>query len=491
MEDTSHVAVASESLKEKTAKGLFWGGLSNGVQQLLNLVFGIFLARLLSQSDYGMVGMLTVFSALAGSLQEGGFVSALIRKKDASHKDFNAVFWTNVLMSLSLYVILFLSAPLIACFYGIPELVPLARFIFIGLFISSFGIVPGAIMYRNMMVKQQAICSFVTLIISGTLAVILAWLGFAYWGIAIQTVVYVTLVQLMRFYFTGWRPTLKVDFSPVKEMFGFSSKLIITNMFNIVNGNIFPILLGKLYSAREVGNFTQANKWNNMGSTLVGSMVGAIAQPVFAKTDDDTVRQKRVFRKLLRFTAFVSFPALLGLALVAKEFIVILLTEKWLESARLMQMLCVAGAFVPISSLFSNLLITRGHSTVYMWCSIAQCLIQLGAAILAVPYGISRMIQVYVAIQIGWILVWHFFARKEIGLNIVEVLKDIFPYMTLATLFVIAAWLLTAGITNLYISFALKVVIVATAYCVSLWLLNSVIFKETVQFIFKRKMSTP
>jgi O-antigen/teichoic acid export membrane protein len=182
---------------------------------------------------------------------------------------------------------------------------------------------------------------------------------------------------------------------------------------------------------------------------------------------------------------------MLGLALVAKEFIVILLTEKWLESARLMQMLCVAGAFVPISSLFSNLLITRGHSTVYMWCSIAQCLIQLGAAILAAPYGISRMIQVYVAIQIGWILVWHFFARKEIGLNIVEVLKDIFPYMTLATLFVIAAWLLTAGITNLYISFALKVFIVAPAYCVSLWLLNSVIFKEAVQFIFKRKMSTP
>lgn len=475
-----------ENLKEKTAKGLFWGGLSNGVQQLLNLLFGIFLARLLSQSDYGMVGMLTVFSALAGSLQEGGFISALIRKKDATQRDFNAVFWTNVSVGFLLYVVLFFSAPLIARFYGIPELVLLARFIFIGLFISSLGIVPGAIMYKNMMVKELAVCSFVTQIISGILAVFLAWRGFAYWGIAIQTVVYVSLAQLMRYYFTRWRPTLKFDFSPVREMIGFSSKLIVTNMFNVINANIFPILLGKLYTPREVGNYTQANKWNNMGSTLVGSMVGAIAQPVFAKTDGDTVRQKRVFRKLLRFTAFVSFPAMLGLALVAKEFIVILLTEKWIESARMMQVLCIAGAFAPISALFSNLIITRGHSTTYMWCSIAQCLLQLGAAVLAAPYGITRMIEVYVVINISWLFVWHFFARQEIGLDIMEVLKDLFPYVTLSTVLVIAAGVLTMSITNLYASFAGKVAFVALGYCISLWLLKSVIFREAVEFVLRR-----
>lgn len=475
-----------ENLKEKTAKGLFWGGLSNGVQQLLNLLFGIFLARLLSQSDYGMVGMLTVFSALAGSLQEGGFISALIRKKDATQRDFNAVFWTNVSVGFLLYVVLFFSAPLIARFYGIPELVLLARFIFIGLFISSLGIVPGAIMYKNMMVKELAVCSFVTQIISGILTVFLAWRGFAYWGIAIQTVVYVSLAQLMRYYFTRWRPTLKFDFSPVREMIGFSSKLIVTNMFNVINANIFPILLGKLYTPREVGNYTQANKWNNMGSTLVGSMVGAIAQPVFAKTDGDTVRQKRVFRKLLRFTAFVSFPAMLGLALVAKEFIVILLTEKWIESARMMQVLCIAGAFAPISALFSNLIITRGHSTTYMWCSIAQCLLQLGAAVLAAPYGITRMIEVYVVINISWLFVWHFFARQEIGLDIMEVLKDLFPYVTLSTVLVIAAGVLTMSITNLYASFAGKVAFVALGYCISLWLLKSVIFREAVEFVLRR-----
>ena len=479
----------AETLKEKTAKGLFWGGVSNGVQQVLNLVFGIFLARMLSQSDYGMVGMLTIFSAVAGALQEGGFISALNRKKDVTHKDYNAVFWFNASVGLLLYLVLFFCAPLISHFYGIPELTPLARFIFIGLYISSLNIVPMAIMYRNMMVKESAICSFVTLIVSGGLGVTLAANGFAYWGIAIQTVVHVLMALLTRLFFIKWRPSLRIDFSPIKEMIGFSSKLIITNIFNTINGNIFPLILGKLYTPREVGNYTQANKWNNMGSTLVGSMVGGIAQPVFAKTDGNIDRQKRVFRKLLRFTAFVSFPAMFGLALVAKEFIVILLTEKWLESALMMQMLCIAGAFGPISGLFSNLIITRGHSTTYMWCSIALCLSHLAAAVLSAPYGIHTMIMVYVAINICWILVWHHYAHHEIRLRIHEVIKDIAPYLLLAATFVVVAILLTKDIANLYLSFIIKVLTVCILYALSLWLLKSTIFKEFILFILKRKIN--
>lgn len=478
----------AETLKEKTAKGLFWGGVSNGVQQVLNLVFGIFLARMLSQSDYGMVGMLTIFSAVAGSLQEGGFISALNRKKEVTHKDYNAVFWFSISVGLLLYLVLFFCAPLISYFYGIPELTPLARFIFIGLFISSINIVPMAIMYRNMMVKESAICSFVTLIVSGGLGVILAANGFAYWGIAIQTVVHVLMALLTRLCFVKWRPTLIIDFSPIKEMIGFSSKLIVTNIFNTINGNIFPLILGKLYTPREVGNYSQANKWNNMGSALVGSMVGGIAQPVFAKTDGDIRRPKRVFRKLLRFTAFVSFPAMFGLALVAKEFIVILLTEKWLESALMMQMLCIAGAFAPISGLFSNLIIVRGHSTIYMWCTILFCISQLAAALLASPYGINTMIIVYVIINICWIFVWHHYAHREINLKLYEVIKDISPYLLLSTTFVVTAILLTKDITNLYLSFIIKVLTVSILYALSLWFLKSTIFKEFILFILKRQI---
>ena len=472
-----------ETLKEKTAKGLFWGGLSNGAQQVLNLVFGIFLARLLSTEDYGMVGMLTIFSLIASSLQEGGFISALNRKKDVDHRDYNAVFWTCSLISLSIYLLLFLCAPLIADFYGEPRLTALSRYIFIGFFLTSLGIAPRALLFRNMKVRQSAIVSFVSLLVSGFVGIAMAACGFAYWGIATQTLVYVGLFSALNFYFAQWHPTLPVDFAPIREMIGFSSKLIITNIVVIINTNVFSVILGRLYSAHVVGNYTQANKWNYMGWSLINNMLSGISQPVFAKTDEDAARQKQIFRKLLRFTAFVSFPAMLGLALVAREFIVILLGEKWLESAELLELLCVMGAFYPISYLFSNLLIARGHSATYMWCSVGLCIAQLLAVLFSAPYGIVPMIEVYVAINILWLLVWHHYACREISVRLTEVVGDLLPYLAITVVLVGAAHLLTAGIASLYLRFAAKVGFVAAAYCLTLWLLRSTIFREALGFL--------
>lgn len=474
----------AESLKEKTAKGLFWGGVSNGVQQVLNLVFGVFLARMLSQSDYGMVGMLTIFSALAGALQEGGFISALNRKKDVSHKDYNAVFWTSVLVSLFCYLLLFLSAPLISDFYGEPELKSLSRYVFLGFFISSLGIAPRAYMFRNMMVRENAIITFSCSFISGFVGLSMAAMGFAYWGIATQTIVYVLVVTVLSFYFSKWMPSLRIDFSPIKEMISFSSKLIITSIFNIINSNVLSVILGKLYTPHEVGNYTQANKWNLMGCSLINGMMGSIAQPVFAKTDDDVVRQKMVFRKLLRFTAFVSFPAMFGLALVSEEFIVILLTDKWLESARMMQMLCIAGAFSPIACLFCNLIISRGRSTIYMWGCILHCIVQCLAVISVAKYGIYYMILLCVLINILSVFFWHYYAKKEIDIRLWEVIKDISPYLILTTILVIAAALLTENVSNLYVRFIVKVLFVVSLYTFILWMFGSTIFKESLEFIY-------
>ena len=475
-----------ESLKEKTAKGLFWGGLSNGAQQLLNLVFGIFLARLLSTEDYGLVGMLTIFSLIASSLQEGGFISALNRKHEVGHHDYNAVFWTSSLLSLAIYLTLFFCAPFIAAFYNEPRLVPLARYIFLGFFITSLGIAPRAVLFRNMKVKEQSIVSFTSLLLSGIVGVSMAATGFAYWGIATQTLVYVTLFTSMTFFFAKWHPTLKIDFSPIREMIGFSSKIIVTNIVIIINTNVFSVILGRLYSPHVVGNYTQANKWNYMGWSLISNMLQGIAQPVFAKTDEDKERQRNIFRKLLRFTAFVSFPLMLGLALVAKEFIVILLGEKWLESARLLQLLCVMGAFYPISNLFSNLLIARGHSGVYMWGNIALCLIQLAAVIFSAPYGIEVMLMAYVAITILWIGVWHWFVHREIGLRLWDVVRDISPYLILACVLIYIAHLLTQGIDSLLLGLLAKMAFVAVTYCLALWLLRSTIFRESIEFLSKK-----
>ena len=478
--------MSQSTLKEKTAKGLFWGGFSNGMQQVLNLVFGIFLGRLLDRSDYGMVGLLTIFSAVAAALQEGGFISALTNRKNATHRDYNAVFWFSLLCSVTFYIILFLCAPLIARFFGIAELVPLSRVLFLGFVISSLSIAPRAYLFKNLKIRETTVISLTALAVSGVVGITLAVGGFAYWGLAFQSLSFVTMVTLLNFYFSRWRPSLHIDFRPIREMIGFSSKLLVTNLFTILNNNLFSVVLGKFYSPKEVGDFTQANKWNGMGHTLITNMINGIAQPVFTSIADDRERQLNVFRKLLRFTAFVSFPAMFGLSLVSRELIVITITEKWLSSAAILQLLCVWGAFIPITSLFSNLVISRGHSSVYMWNTICLSLLQLVAACAMYPFGLEWMLRVFVAIHIGWLFVWLWFVHREIGLTLKHLLKDISPYLLLSALLTVSAHYLTRSIGNLYLSMAVKVVGVAAVYALVLWKLQSVIFRESVQFLLKR-----
>ena len=235
-----------ETLKEKTAQGLLWSGLSGGVQKTLNLLFGIVFARLLTQSDYGMVGLLAIFSQVAGTLQEGGFINALNRRKNVCDADYNAVFWFSTLTGLALYSLLFVSAPLIADFYGIDELTALARYVFLGFLITSFGIASRAYMFRNMMVREGAIISITSLIISCIVGIVMAANGFSYWGIATQSITYNLFSTGACIIVARFRPSMNINFRPVCEMFGFGSRLVITSLVNIVKANIFPIILGKI-----------------------------------------------------------------------------------------------------------------------------------------------------------------------------------------------------------------------------------------------------
>ena len=476
-----------QSLKQKTAKGLFWGGLNSSIQQLLGLLFGIVLGRLLDRSDYGMIGMLAIFPAIASALQESGLVAALANREKVSDKDYNAVFWFSISCGATLYVLLYLSAPLIADFYDTPELTSLARFSFLSFFIASFGIAPRAILFRNLKVKENTIISLSSLFVSGMVAIILAANGFAYWGIAIQTMVFVLIGTMLNWYFAHWKPSFRIDFSPIKEMFGFSSKMLITQIFIIINQNLFSVLLGKFYTKQEVGDFSQANNWNNKGHALITGMINGVTQPVLASVANDPQRQAAVFHKMLRFTAFISFPAMLGLSLVSKELIIITITEKWLPSADILQLLCIWGAFIPGINLFSNLLISRGHSSIYMWSTISLSLLQIAAVCAIYPYGLEWMLRIFVIINIGWLFVWFRFVKREIGLRLRDMLKDISPYLSLSIVLVVSTHYATQPIENLYLNMAAKIIMVAGLYALVLWKLQSTIFRESIEFLLKKK----
>ena len=265
-------------------------------------------------------------------------------------------------------------------------------------------------------------------------------------------------------------------------MIGYSSKLMVTHTFHIINANLFSVLLGKFYSEKEVGYFNQANKWNTMGYTTINGMITSVAQPVFASISEDRGYQLKALRKMLRFTAFVSFPAMFGLSLTAPELITLAITDKWLPSAQMMQILCIGGAFLPISNLFSQLLLSRGHSSTYMWCTILLSTLQLLTASITYSYGIQTMLYAFVMINTSWMFVWLHYVHREIGLTCLSLLKDICPYLLLSGVLVILAHYVTLDIESTGIRLACKIAGVGGCYLFILWLMKSIILRESVAF---------
>ncbi len=483
-------------LKDKAAKGFIWAFLNNGATQLLNAVFGVVLLNILLPADYGLVGILTAFTLIANSLQDSGFVTALTNKKDATHNDYNSAFWFNITVSLCLYIIFFFSAPLIAYFFEKPVLTSLARYYFLGFFIASFSIVPRAILFRQLKQRELAIMGVAALIVSGIVGICMALNGMAYWGIATQTLTFNLMVSILSWILSKWKPKLSFSITPIKEMFGFSSKMLITNIFNQLNSQIFSLVFGKIYTEDKVGEYTQANKWNLMGSSLITGMVQGVAQPTFVQVGDDLERLRRAFSKMLRFTCFITFPIMFCLSLVSHEFIMTLAKDEWESSAHLMQMLCIAGAFLPIATLYYNLIISRGKSDIYMWNIIAQGSAILGSVILVHAAGgdMDAMIITYICIVILWISIWHIFLKQEIHYPFFSALKDIMPFLAVALIAAAAAYFATLPLANLEptrINFAIllfcRVIIVAAVYLMLLWILGAKILKECISYLRRKK----
>lgn len=477
-----------ETLKEKTAKGFFWAALNNGAMQLLNAVFGVILARKLSQDDYGLIGMLMIFTLVANSLQDSGFVTALTNRRDATHRDFNAVFWFNISVSLMLYILFFFCAPLIARFYHEPLLTDLSRYYFFSFFIASFSIVPRAILFRQIKQKKMAVMSLLSLLLSGTVGIVMVYQQMAYWGLATQTMVFNLSISLISWWLSGWKPSLQISFAPIREMFGFSSKMLVTNIFNQVNNNIFTLLLGKMYTKTVVGDYSQANKWNLMGASTITGMVQGVAQPTFVQVGDDKDRLCQTFSKMLRFTCFVSFPAMFGLSLIAPEFIVLLIKEKWLSSAYLMQILCLGGAFLPLATLYFNMIISRGKSNIYMWNIIAQGLTLLCTILCVKMLGgnVREMVISWVVITILWIAIWHYFVWREIRFSVWQALRDVLPFLLIAGSTMIVTYFVTKDIQSLLLLLLTRLLIAPTLYLSVLWILGANILKECLGYLFKK-----
>lgn len=472
------------TLKEKTAQGLLWGGLNSGIQQLVGLAFGIVLGRLLAPSDYGMMAMISIFSLVATALQDSGFRTALTNIEHPKHEDYNSVFWFNIIMASSLYVILFLAAPLIGEYYHTPRVVPLCRYAFLSIVIASLGTAQSAYLFKHLRAKQQAEAGALAVIVSSLTGVGMAFAGMAYWSLATQGLVYVGINTLLQWHFSPWRPSIhSITFAPVRRMFRFSCKILATTIMTHVNNNVLNILLGHYFTPRDTGNYNQAYQWNTKCYSLVQSMVAQVAQPVLVSLNGEEGRQKDVFRKMMRFTAFITFPLLFGFGLVAKEFIVTAIGEKWLASAQLIQILCISGATMPLSTLFSNMIISKGRSGTFFWCTFTLGLVQIATMLVIWPMGIRTMVIAYTLLNTSWLLVWLFFVRRLIGYGYWMFFCDVMPFALAAAGVMGVAYVATMPLSNLIALLISRFIIAVVLYYVVMKMARVKILAECERFV--------
>ena len=476
-------------LKEKAARGFLWGGLNNGAVQVLGALFGIFLLRLLSPSDYGKIAMLTVFANLASTLQESGFMAALCNLKNPTHRDYNAVFWFNIMMGGSLYLLLYLCAPLLADFYHDADLLWLSRYMFLGFFITSFGTVQRAWLFRNMMNKQTCIIAIVSLVVSNVVGILMAWLGYAFWGLATQSLLFVSCMVLMNWYYSPWRPSLHIDLRPAWQMFGFSSRLLLTNVVNTLSSNAFSFLLGKFYGAHSAGVYGNARKWDDMCSSSINGMLTGVAQPVMAQVRDNRERSRQVFRKMLRFVSFVSFPCMFGIGLISREFLLIFTGPKWEESAYLLSLLSIYGAVFPLLTLYGQMVISQGRSNINMYSTMALSSLILLGLVLLHSYGLYVMVFYFIGINVAWLFVWQYFAYRLIGLRLWEALSDVLPFLLLSAACMALTWWITRPIESLWLLLVAKVVLAAVFYVTAIWISGARIMRESVDYLLHRHHS--
>ncbi|MGN1262635.1 MAG: lipopolysaccharide biosynthesis protein, partial [Prevotella sp.] len=406
--------------------------------------------------------------------------------KNPRHEDYNSVFWFNIIVACSLYIVLFFCAPLIADFYHTERLVPLCRYAFLSIILAGLGTSQSAYMFKNLMASRQAKAGMTAVLLSSITGAVMAWQGMAYWSLATQGLVYVFLNTALLWIMSPWRPTLHIDFRPVRNMFRFSCKILATTIITHINTNVLNVLLGRFFTKTDAGQYYQAYQWDSKCFYLVQGMVQQVAQPVLAGLNGEDGRQLNVLRKMMRFTSFISFPLLFGLSMVSEEFILITIKAKWLFSAQLLSVLCIAGAVMPLCTLLSNTVISKGRSDVYMWCTVILGVLQIALMIILRHHGISLMVMAYTAVNIIWLFVWHHFAGKFTAYSLTMFLCDIVPFALAAAGVMVATAVLTSWIETLWLLLVARIILAAALYFAVMKTARVRILDECMAFVMAK-----
>ena len=377
-----------KSLRDKAVSGVAWTSIERVGQQLVQFVIGIFIARILTPADYGVVGMTAIFFAVASVFVDSGFGSALIQKKNRTEADYSTCFYFNCFVGVLLYLLLWFFSPAIAAFYRTPILCDVLRALGVTLVINSMIVSQNARMTAEMRFKEMSVITIATQLFTGIVGLYLAYTGWGVWALVFQQISSCVARLVMMELHLRWMPQLVFSMASFRHMFSYGSKILCSSLINVTYDNMYTLVIGRTFSAKDVGYYNRGNQFAMLPTTSILNIFMKVAFPVMAEVQDDTEKLKTAYKKLLRVPLFVLYPMLFGLMTLAEPLVLLLLGEKWLPAVPLLQVLCIGSFFDPLTHINLNILYVKGRTDIVLKLELIKKPIAFAILFGMIPLGL-------------------------------------------------------------------------------------------------------
>ena len=434
--------MAGQSFKDKTVKGVAWSGIDNVVQTGVTFVVSIVLARLLSPDDYGLIGIITIFTMVCQTLINAGFNSALIRKKDCTDDDYNTVFICNMVLSLLLYALIFVCSPLIADFFGREELTVLTQVSSLVMIIGAMAIVQQTRLIKRIDFKTQTKITLIASVDSGILGIVMALAGFGVWSLVAQQLAAQGLRTLLLWFYNKWIPKFRFSRESFHELFGFGWKLMISGLLDTVWKELYQVVVGKFYSPAALGQYTRAGQFSKMFSSNLTNVIQRVTYPVLSNIQDDKVRMVSAYRRIIKITMFITAISMLFLGAVSEPLLYCLIGPKWHDAAVYLPLICLSGSTYPLHAINLNMLQVQGRSDLFLGLEIIKKIIAIGPLMVGVFVGIIPMLLTNLITTVIAYFLNSYYSGKFIGYSSWMQIKDFTPSYGVATIIALSVYFL-------------------------------------------------
>ena len=478
----------ADNLKERAAKGILWKFLDHGGAQIIQFISGIYIARILSPEDYGLVGMLAIFLGISQMFIDSGFKATLIQKgKEITQIDYNVVFFFNVLVSVVFYIFIYWGAPSISEFYNEPRLINVARILGLNLILMSLGMIHQVIFEKRLNFKTVAKIRILSTLISVVIGVIASIKGIGVWALVLMMISESFIKTLFLWLINKWKPTLNVDISSFKSLFSIGSKLMFAGLLQQISNNIFSLIIGKVFTTADVGFYSQGRKLQQrIGDAITFSIQGVLF-PVQSLLKDDLPRLKNAVRKNVKISAFISFPTVIGLVAVAKPFVVVALTEKWLPSVDFIYLLSIAGLFYMIwAGIQSYALPLKKINYIVRFTAFSNLLLVLIIVVgTLLKFDLKMLVAGKILQEFIVLIITVYFSKKFIDYRMNEVIKDIISSALISIIMGAIIYIIGNQLGISLLSLLLQVIFGLGLYLILSYFFNRTILIELISFLKK------